>query len=138
MAKANRIILTGLFLILSFEIYFVFFYRGNFKVQLVNKTGYEINELTFHLTDTDYTIQLKNNETSDIFDLNDQPNWSKIFAEAMMGVHVRKFTDSMQIIRYYKYGSVIGSSELSGDNINRVVLYYEPNNKHKFQIKMID
>jgi len=139
MTNAIRIIFIGLFLVLGLGIYFAFFFKGKpFKVQFINETGYEINELAFHLTNTKYNIQLKNNETSDIFDLNDQPNWTKIFSEAMMGIHIRKFTDSLQNTSSYKYGRVIGRSELSRDNINRVILYWEPFNKNKFRIKLVD
>ena len=80
---------------------------------------------------------MKNNETSDIFDLNDQPNWTKIFAEAMMGINVIKFTDPLQNTSSYQYGRVIGRSQLSRDKTNRVILYWEPI-KYKFRVKLVD
>lgn len=137
MTNTIRIILAGLIIVLGLGIYYIFFFRGDpYKVQFINETGYEINELAFHLTDTDYIIQLKNNETSDVYNLNDQPNWTKIFAEAMMGIQVKKYTDSLQNIRDYQYGNILGRSQLSRDHINRIVLYSESHNTYIFGAKL--
>ena len=132
MPKSARIVFIVFFIVATPVIYFFFFFDGKpVKVQFINKTNYDINELAFHYMGYQDTISINRLDSSSVYELNDSKIWVRFFSEPMMGLYVKAYSDSTETIYTDKFGSVVGESSFNKKEVNKVCIYFEELNTEK-------
>lgn len=124
MPKSARVVFIAFFIVAFSTIYFLFLFDGRpVKVQFVNNTKYDINELAINYLGFQDTISIDRLDSSMIYELKDSKIWVRFFSEPMMSLYVKAYSDSTQTIYSDQFGSVVGESSWNKEEINNVCIY---------------